>query len=145
MCNKLQSVLLNTKLSDKRLKKIYTAIANDTDSLLNKIDTNNNSISELENKVTELKIMADNIDTNMMILSDTLTDINDRFKKIETKLYEDKIEEKAYIFETMHLLAKNKWFWIIIITITMLAGTGIITLLDKSKEIKEVAGSIRGV
>lgn len=122
MCNNLQNLLNKKAIPNKTQNDIYTAIADDMNSITEKVDKNTNDITELTKNVAEIKTTTN---------------------KILTKLEDDKIEEKAYIYETLHVWIKNKWFWVVVITITMLAGTGIITLLDRSTQIKQVVEAVK--
>ena len=122
MCNNLQNLLNKRVIPNKIQNDIYTAIADDMNSITEKVDKNTKDVAEFTKNVAEIK-----------------TTVN----KILTKLEDDKIEEKAYIYETLHVWIKNKWFWVVVITITMLAGTGIITLLDRSTQIKQVVEAVK--
>lgn len=122
MCNNLQNLLNKKAIPNKTQNDIYTAIADDMNSITEKVDKNTKDIAELTKNVEEIKTTTN---------------------KILTKLEDDKIEEKAYIYETLHVWIKNKWFWVVVITITMLAGTGIITLLDRSTQIKQVVEAVK--
>ena len=129
MCNKLQNLISNTEIKNTKTKKIYSAIADDIDKIFTKIVTLQDNLKSVAGEIFSVK-------TAIFNLTAKLT-------KIEKKLYEDKIEEKAYVFETLKILAANKWFWIIAITITMLAGTGVITILEKSHNIQEITNAIK--
>ena len=122
MCNNLQNLLNKKAIPNKTQNDIYTAIADDMNSITEKVDKNTKDIAELTKNVEEIKTTTN---------------------KILTKLEDDKREEKAYIYETLHVWIKNKWFWVVVITITMLAGTGIITLLDRSTQIKQVVEAVK--
>ena len=129
MCNNLQNLLNKKAIPNKTQNDIYTAIADDMNSITEKIDKNTKDITEFTKDVAEIKT--------------TVNKLEQITNKIITKLEDDKIEEKAYIYETLHVWIKNKWFWVVVITITMLAGTGIITLLDRSTQIKQVVEAVK--
>ena len=131
MCNKLQTLISNTEIKNIKPKNIYSAVADDIDKVITKIITLEHNLKSVSNQVFDIK--------------NATSYLTGKLDKIEHKLYQDKIEEKAYVFETLNILAHNKWFWIIAITIIMLAGTGILTILEKSNNIKEITNAIKQI
>ena len=131
MCNKLQTLISNIEIKNGQTKKIYSAVADDIDKVFTKIVMLENNIKSVAGEILSVK--------------NAITFLSTKLTKIERKLYDDKIEEKAYVFETLNILARNKWFWIIAIAIIMLAGTGVLTLLEKSHNIQEITNAIKKV
>ena len=129
MCNNLKTLISNTEIKNAKNKKIYSAIADEIDKIFTKIVILQDNVKSVAGEILGLKT--------------TLKNLTGKLCKIEKKLYEDKIEEKAYVFETLNILARNKWFWIIAIAIIMLAGTGVITILEKSHNIQEITNAIK--
>ncbi len=131
MCNKLQTLISNIEIKNGQTRKIYSAVADDIDKVFTKIVMLENNIKSVAGEILSVK--------------NAITFLSAKLTKIERKLYDDKIEEKAYVFETLNMLAHNKWFWIIAIAIIMLAGTGVLTLLEKSHNIQEITNAIKKV
>lgn len=129
MCNNLKTLISNTEIKNAKNKKIYSAIADEIDKIFTKIVILQDNVKSVAGEILGLKT--------------TLKNLTGKLCKIEKKLYEDKIEEKAYVFETLNILARNKWFWIIALAIIMLAGTGVITILEKSHNIQEITNAIK--
>lgn len=122
MCNKLNEVLSTMKETDEPMTKkemipTLKAIGED-------MEKQSNKISKLEKKVDNLQ------ETQNLILQ--------MVQKINNKLDDEKIEEKAYAYDQNQKIVHN-WKVVAVITlIIMLAGAGVLKLIDKADNIATI-------
>ena len=134
MCNKLKEVLSTMKESNEPISKretmnIMKAIGEDMEKQAYKIEN-------LEKKVDNLQI------TQNSILK-TQTSILSMVEHINKKLGEEKIEEKAYAYEQNQKIVRNWKVWAVFIVVMMLAGAGVLKLIDKADNIATITKAIK--
>lgn len=127
-------------------------MCNKTLTILNKIQTNEESGMSKDTKDVFMAIAEDMSDmkenqkkTEQMVVSigKTQTQILEMVNCINNKLAEDKIEEKAYFADKITTTAHNWKFWVGVIGISLLAGMGVLQLLDRSTQVSEVVKAIK--
>ena len=127
-------------------------MCNKTLTILNKIQTNEESGMSKDTKDVFMAIAEDMSDmkenqkkTEQMVVSigKTQTQILEMVNCINNKLAEDKIEEKAYFADKITPTAHNWKFWVGVIGISLLAGMGVLQLLDRSTQVSEVVKAIK--
>lgn len=134
MCYKLREVMATIKESDEPMTKretikTFNAIGLDMERQGKKIEA-------LEQKI-------DNVSITQNSILKTQTSILSMIEKINKKLDDDKIEEKAFAYEQNQKIIHNWKFWVVVIPLAMLAGAGVLKVLDKSDNIKTISEAIK--
>lgn len=134
MCNKLREVLstmkeTNNPMTKKEMIPTLKAIGEDMERQSIKIEN-------LETKV-------DNLQKTQNSILETQNSILSMVQTINKKLDDDKIEEKAFAYDQNQKIVRN-WKVIAVITlIIMLAGAGVLKLLDKADNIATISKAIK--
>lgn len=136
MCNRLNAILstIDTSKGDEPMTRtevinILKATGEDMERQSQKINEVNDKVDKLESKVDEMQR------TQGVIL--------EMVQSISKKLDDDKIEEKAYLGEKILKVITNWKFWVVILPTIMLAGAGVLKVLDKSDDIKTISEAIK--
>ncbi len=134
MCNKLKEVLstmkeTNEPMTKKESIKTLRAIGEDMERQASKIEA-------LETKV-------DNLQKTQNSILETQTSIFSMVQSINKKLDDDKIEEKAYAYDQNRKVINNWKFWVVFIGVMLLAGAGMIKLIDKADNVATIVKSIK--
>ena len=136
MCNRLNAILstIDTSKGDEPMTRtevinILKATGEDMERQSQKINEVNDKVDKLESKVDEMQ--------------KTQNTILEMVQSISKKLDDDKIEEKAYLGEKILKVITNWKFWVVILPTVMLAGAGVLKLLDKSDNIATITKSLK--
>lgn len=136
MCRNLKDTLKQVKLKpeDKITmgsKLCFTALADDMDNLDKKIDKLSQELNTAINNQNKMN--------NIII---------DKIETLNHNIFEDKMSEKAYMFENLINMLFGTWKkTLITLSILLFAGIGVFSvvdrILDKSKNVSEIVGSIK--
>lgn len=134
MCNKLRILLSTMEENDKPMTKsevfsVLKVCGEDMEKQSYKINEVNKKVDKLEDKVDAMQ-KTQNIILEMV-------------QSINTKLNDEKIEEKAFAYEQNQKIINNWKFWVVVIPLAMLAGAGVLKVLDKSSDIKTISEAIK--
>lgn len=134
MCNKLKILLSTMKESDEPMTKRET---------LSILKACGEDMEKHTQKIENLEKKFDNLQTTQTSILNTQTTILAMVEKISKKLDDEKIEEKAYMYDQNHKVLNNWKFWVVFLGILMLAGAGVLKVLDKSDNIATISKAIK--
>ena len=143
MCRNLKDILKQVKLKpeDKITmgsKLCFTALADDMDNLDKKIDKLSG----------ELNTAINNQNNMNSIILEKIEKVDGKIEKLNHNIFEDKTSEKAYMYENLRQMLFGSWKkTMIVLGILLFAGIGFFSvvdrILDKSKNVSEIVGSIK--
>lgn len=134
MCNKLRTLLSTMKETDKSMTK---------KEIISILKVCGEDMEEQSKKINTLEQKVDNLQVTQNSILETQNSILSMVKNINKKLDDDKIEEKAFAYEQNQKIIHNWKFWVVVIPLAMLAGAGVLKVLDKSSDIKTISEAIK--
>lgn len=136
MCNKLRAILSTIEVSKGNEPMTRAEVVNILKATGEDMERQSHKINEVNEKVDKLENKVDDVQKTQNIILEMVQSIN-------KKLDEDKIEEKAYLGEKIIKIITNWKFWVVILPTVMLAGAGVLKLLDKADNIATISKAIK--
>ena len=128
MCNKLK-IILNTMKPQGDEPMTKAEMVATLQAVSDDMEHQSEKIGKVESMVGEMR------KTQSVIL--------EMVQNINKKLNDDKIEEKAYAYDQNRKVINNWKFWVVFIGVMLLAGAGMIKLIDKADNVATIVKSIK--
>ena len=136
MCNKLRILLSTMELAKGDEPMTRAEVVNILKATGEDVERQSRKINEVNEKVDKLEDKVDEMQKTQNIILEMVQSIN-------TKLNDEKIEEKAYLSDKLVKIISNWIFWVAFIGVIAFAGMGVLKILDKADNIATISKAIK--